>query len=232
MKVFVDNVAAQAVESCLLARLGEILSPTSILEMNASLVASIAGEPEESQVEREQLSRKLAVLQSGLDLCKRYASRPARKPAHQEIATTEAKTDEQWQTPKPTPEPKVREPQPSTSAAKARPAMSPTPPSSKSASPAPAQTKPSPMAEQKTSVPTVNDVAQHSDLSHSRPFGHPNPFVSSTFGQPSAFPTVTPPTVSLFGSSSSTGQGAGVSPFGGTSQPSVFGTPKNNQVKK
>lgn len=47
MKVFVDNVAAQAVEACLLARITEVLSPTSILEMPADLVTAIAGEPED-----------------------------------------------------------------------------------------------------------------------------------------------------------------------------------------
>lgn len=78
MKVFVDNVAAQAVEACLLAHLSEVLSPASILEMPADLITAIAGEPEDCQVEREQLTRKLAVLKSGLDICKRYATRPIR----------------------------------------------------------------------------------------------------------------------------------------------------------
>jgi len=78
MKVFVDNVAAQAVEACLLAHLIEVLSPTSILKMPADLVTAIAGEPEDCQVEREHLTRKLAVLKAGLDICKRYASRPLR----------------------------------------------------------------------------------------------------------------------------------------------------------
>lgn len=78
MKVFVDNVAALVVEACLLAHLSEILSPTSILEMPTDIVTSIAGEPEDSQAERERLTRKLAVLKAGLDICKRYASRPVR----------------------------------------------------------------------------------------------------------------------------------------------------------
>lgn len=78
MTVFVDDVAAQAVEACLLAHTTEVLSPTSILEMPADLVTAIAEEPEDCQVEREQLTRKLAVLKSGLEICKRYASRPIR----------------------------------------------------------------------------------------------------------------------------------------------------------
>lgn len=76
MKVLVDNVAAQVIEACVLATLSEILSPTSILEMDSALVTAIAAEPMESQAEREQLTRKLGVLKSGLDICKRYGSRP------------------------------------------------------------------------------------------------------------------------------------------------------------
>jgi hypothetical protein len=78
MKVFVDNVTAQAVEACLLVHITEVLSPTSILEMPADLVTAIAGEPEYYQLEFEQLTRKLAVLKFELDICKRYASRPIR----------------------------------------------------------------------------------------------------------------------------------------------------------
>ncbi len=100
MKVFVDNVAAQAIETCLLARLTEILSPTSILEMPADLVTAIAGEPEECQVEREQLTRKLTVLKSGLEICKRYASRPIRKRAHEAAFSPEVREDEKLPPPK------------------------------------------------------------------------------------------------------------------------------------
>ena len=76
MKVLVDNVAAQVIEASLLATLSDILSPTSILKMDSALVTAIAGEPEESQAERDQLMRKLGVLKSGLEICKRYGNRP------------------------------------------------------------------------------------------------------------------------------------------------------------
>lgn len=36
--------------------------------MDASLIAAVVGEPEESQVEREKLARKLAVLESGREV--------------------------------------------------------------------------------------------------------------------------------------------------------------------
>lgn len=80
MKILVDNVAAQVIEACLLATLSDTLSPTLILEMNAATVTAIAAEPEESQAEREQLTRKLGILYSGLDICKRYAGRSVLAP--------------------------------------------------------------------------------------------------------------------------------------------------------
>ncbi len=116
MKVFVDNVATQAVETCLLARLTDILSPTSILEMDATLITAIAGEPEESQAEREQLTRKLTVLKSGLEICKRYAGRPTRKRAHEESFKAEGDKGEQLPLLKRTPGPKAEMAQPATPA--------------------------------------------------------------------------------------------------------------------
>ena len=75
MKLLVDNVAIQAVEACFIRGLEEILSPSSILEMDPEMVTRIANEPREHQQHREHLSRKLAVLESGLETCKRYTSR-------------------------------------------------------------------------------------------------------------------------------------------------------------
>ena len=43
--------------------------------MDAEMVSRIASEPEEHQHQREQLTRKLAVLEAGLEICKRYVGR-------------------------------------------------------------------------------------------------------------------------------------------------------------
>ena len=73
MKVLVDNVATLAIQACLSSHLSELLSPSSIQEMNGELISTIAAESEENQAERDQLTRKLEVLRSGLDICKRYS---------------------------------------------------------------------------------------------------------------------------------------------------------------
>lgn len=75
LKTFVDNVAVQAVETVLIADLVNLMSPSSVVQMEPELVSRIAAEPEENQHQRERLSRKLAVLQSGAEICKRYIGR-------------------------------------------------------------------------------------------------------------------------------------------------------------
>ena len=75
LKLFVDNVTTQAVEACLIRGLESILSPSSILEMSPEMVTRIADEPQEHQQQRDHLTRKLAVLNSGLETCKRYTPR-------------------------------------------------------------------------------------------------------------------------------------------------------------
>lgn len=77
MKTFIDNVAVQAVEGYLIGGLGDILSPSSILQMEPSLVSSVAAESSESQTRREELLRKSAALKMGLKTCKRYVGRSA-----------------------------------------------------------------------------------------------------------------------------------------------------------
>ena len=75
LKTFVDNVAVQAVESVLVADLADLISPSYVVQMESELISRIAAEPPENQDQRERLSRKLAVLQSGAEICKRYIGR-------------------------------------------------------------------------------------------------------------------------------------------------------------
>lgn len=51
------------------------MSPSSILEMDSDTISRIASEPQEHQQQREMLTRKLAVLNSGLETCRRYVGR-------------------------------------------------------------------------------------------------------------------------------------------------------------
>jgi len=72
MKRFTDDVAVEAIEAKLVSTLCDILSPVKIFKMSNELVTRVAGEPEESRAEREQLARQLEVLQQGLEICKRF----------------------------------------------------------------------------------------------------------------------------------------------------------------
>ncbi|KAI9738628.1 MAG: hypothetical protein M1834_008133 [Cirrosporium novae-zelandiae] len=75
IKVFVDNVAAIAVEGCLMDGLVDILSPFSILRMDADMITRIASESDEALNERLYATQKLSVLEASLQTCKRYAPR-------------------------------------------------------------------------------------------------------------------------------------------------------------
>lgn len=178
MKTFVDNVAAQAVEASLLSGLSQILSPTSILEMSASLITLIAGEPEDSQVEREQLSRKLTVLRSGLDICKRYASRPLRRTLHKDATTTHMKKR------------KIEDHEsPATAGSTSLPSFigvssgESTPPPSTGTTPPLVESKPKPIAEQKSPFPT-GGFQQHNGFGQGSGPTSPSSWQSGPFGQP------------------------------------------------
>lgn len=75
MKVLVDNVAVQAIEACLITHLPDIISPASVVQMDDGTITRIAAEPDDHQSLREQLTRKLAVLKAGLEICTRYSGR-------------------------------------------------------------------------------------------------------------------------------------------------------------
>lgn len=55
--------------------LPELLSPGVVISLQEGELAWIAGEPEQNQIERDQLNRKLTVLMSGLNTCRRYSGR-------------------------------------------------------------------------------------------------------------------------------------------------------------
>jgi hypothetical protein len=71
-KRFVDDIAVEAVETIIIARLGDILSPIKIIHLDADTVKSVAGESEESRAKRKQLTSHLEVLARGLETCKRF----------------------------------------------------------------------------------------------------------------------------------------------------------------
>ncbi|KAK4233238.1 P-loop containing nucleoside triphosphate hydrolase protein [Achaetomium macrosporum] len=71
LKRFVDDVAVEVVEAKLMSALDDILSPLLVYQMSADQVSRIAGESEETCMERERLNKQL-VLRDGLETCKRF----------------------------------------------------------------------------------------------------------------------------------------------------------------
>lgn len=67
----VDKFATDAVEECLMSRLPTIFNPQTVLDMEDSTIEDIAGETEESKMERTSSSQKLKVLQAALNALRR-----------------------------------------------------------------------------------------------------------------------------------------------------------------
>jgi len=71
LKQFVDDFAVHAVEQALLVKIENLFTPGSIFELEDELIADIAGETEQSQIERESSEAKLRMLRKALDILKR-----------------------------------------------------------------------------------------------------------------------------------------------------------------
>ncbi|OTB00476.1 hypothetical protein M426DRAFT_324256 [Hypoxylon sp. CI-4A] len=72
LKRFIDSIATEVIEQRLLAEIADILSPVAVYKMRPDLVETIAGESQKSRKQREELTKKIDVLQKGLDTCRRF----------------------------------------------------------------------------------------------------------------------------------------------------------------
>lgn len=71
MKNFVDDFAIYAVEHEVMERVPTIFSPATVFELPDDVVEEIAGETDESKMERGSSNAKLATLKSALDALRR-----------------------------------------------------------------------------------------------------------------------------------------------------------------
>lgn len=71
LKKFVDDFATFAVEQDLLVKLETIFTPAKIFTISEDVIEDIAGETEESKMERESSTTKLATLKKALEVLKR-----------------------------------------------------------------------------------------------------------------------------------------------------------------
>ncbi|KAI1208672.1 P-loop containing nucleoside triphosphate hydrolase protein [Annulohypoxylon truncatum] len=72
LKRFIDSIATEVIEQKILMPLSDILSPVAVFKMPPDLVELIAGESQESRTKREDLTKKIDVLQRGLKTCERF----------------------------------------------------------------------------------------------------------------------------------------------------------------
>jgi len=82
MKSIIDNITTQAVETLLIGKLGDFLSLARVIQMKSDLVGKIAAESSDNRLQRERLTRKLVVLQAGLERCKKHVGRPTTNLQH------------------------------------------------------------------------------------------------------------------------------------------------------
>ncbi|KAJ9610876.1 hypothetical protein H2200_005653 [Cladophialophora chaetospira] len=71
LKTIVDSFGIYAVEECLLNKLPELFEPGTVFKLDDGLVTRIAGESSESLAEREELDKKLKVLEDTMKTLRR-----------------------------------------------------------------------------------------------------------------------------------------------------------------
>ncbi|KAK6813331.1 hypothetical protein RU639_011099 [Aspergillus parasiticus] len=74
LKRFIDGVATDVVETTLTKSLTQLLSPMLVHHMSDTSVSRIAGESKENRDLREQLSKKLEILESGSKTCRKFVN--------------------------------------------------------------------------------------------------------------------------------------------------------------
>ncbi|KAI1408675.1 P-loop containing nucleoside triphosphate hydrolase protein [Hypoxylon sp. FL1857] len=95
VKRFIDIIATEVIEQKILMPISDILSPVAVFKMSPDLVELIAGESQESRKKREELTRKVSVLQKGLKICEHFMDAKLRgEPlAHSEEPQTQVDLD-------------------------------------------------------------------------------------------------------------------------------------------
>lgn len=70
MSRFIDDVSTLAIEDCLISKLSTLFRSTNVLAMSGEDVSRLAGETQESSLERERLEAKREILETGLQCLK------------------------------------------------------------------------------------------------------------------------------------------------------------------
>lgn len=98
LRTFTDNVIILAVENCLISKMSTLFTPMMVLGMDDETLSRLAAESSEIRCERSDLQNDIAVLKSGLAICKKYQPRkstpfqvtPIRSATHSTPTTRDA----------------------------------------------------------------------------------------------------------------------------------------------
>jgi hypothetical protein len=102
MNRFIDDVSVLAVEDCLIKKIPELFRSSQFLEMSREDVSRLAGETEESFVERKHLVQKGKILNAGLQGLKDLQrQRQIANPAPDELMSSPYPENESEITPSP-----------------------------------------------------------------------------------------------------------------------------------
>ena len=71
MKSIIDAFGLYVVEACLFAKLTDIFTPTSIFGLDDTTISRVAAESEEALAERDELTKKLKVLEQTMKTMQR-----------------------------------------------------------------------------------------------------------------------------------------------------------------
>ncbi|KAK7909186.1 hypothetical protein PG985_015064 [Apiospora marii] len=71
---FIDNIAIEVIEVCLMSALPDILSPAGVYKMDPVLLRNVAGESEDRRALRARLSEQLEILAEAAQTCKHFES--------------------------------------------------------------------------------------------------------------------------------------------------------------
>ncbi|KAH8799852.1 P-loop containing nucleoside triphosphate hydrolase protein, partial [Xylogone sp. PMI_703] len=69
---FIDDIAVEAIEAKLITPLHNIFTPIAVTTMSTDLLAAIAGESDESRIQREKSTKQLDILTKGYETCERF----------------------------------------------------------------------------------------------------------------------------------------------------------------
>lgn len=83
MNLFTDNVPTLVIQAPIIREVPKTFCPTAVYSMEGRIVNCIAGESEEKIVERDSILHRLATLEKGALICKKYAKRPQQGKHHQ-----------------------------------------------------------------------------------------------------------------------------------------------------